>query len=123
MIAAGGISEADLVADITARHGIRPANVIGHSDIAPTRKQDPGELFDWPRLAGAGLAAAPTPCTDPNWTDAGVLAALGRYGYDITAPVPAVIAFQRHHRPARCDGVIDAETRTILRGLLRAEGL
>ena len=112
-----------LVADITARHAIAPANVIGHSDIAPTRKEDPGELFDWPRLARAGLAAAPRPCMDPNWTDMGVMAALGRYGYDVTAPKEAVIAFQRHHRPARFDGVIDAETRTILRGLLLAEGL
>lgn len=112
-----------LVADIVARHAIQPANVVGHSDIAPTRKQDPGELFDWPRLARAGLAAVPKPCMDPNWTDPGFLAALGRYGYDITAPLDAIIAFQRHHRPAKFDGVIDAETRTILRGLLLAEGL
>jgi N-acetylmuramoyl-L-alanine amidase len=112
-----------LVAAITARHGIAPANVIGHSDIAPTRKEDPGELFDWPRLARAGLAAAPKPCMDPNWTDMGFMAALGRYGYDVTSPREAVIAFQRHHRPTRFDGVIDAETRTILRGLLLAEGL
>ena len=112
-----------LVADIVARHAIRPANVVGHSCIAPTRKQDPGELFDWPRLARAGLAAAQQPCMDPNWTDPGFLAALGRYGYDIMAPREAIIAFQRHHRPARFDGVIDAECRTILRGLLLAEGL
>jgi len=112
-----------LVAEITARHAILPANVVGHSDIAPTRKEDPGELFDWPRLARAGLAAAPKPCMDPNWTDMGFMAALGRYGYNITAPLEAVIAFQRHHRPAKFDGMIDAETRTILRGLLLAEGL
>ena len=112
-----------LVAAITARHGIKPANVVGHSDIAPTRKEDPGELFDWPRLAAAGLAARPQPCSDPNWTDPGFLAALGRYGYDITTPNEAVIAFQRHHRPAKFDGVIDAESRSILRGLLLAEGL
>lgn len=112
-----------LVAEICARHAITPGNVIGHSDIAPTRKEDPGELFDWPRLARAGLAAAPRPCMDPNWTDPGFLAALGRYGYDITSPREAVIAFQRHHRPARFDGVIDAESRTILKGLLLAEGL
>lgn len=112
-----------LVAGITARHAIMPANVVGHSDIAPARKQDPGELFDWPRLAGAGLAAAPRPCSDPNWTDPGFLAALGRYGYNAAAAHEAVIAFQRRHRPARFDGVIDAETRAILRGLLLAEGL
>jgi N-acetylmuramoyl-L-alanine amidase len=112
-----------LVAEICARHRILPANVVGHSDIAPTRKEDPGELFDWPRLARAGLAAAPKPCMDPNWADMGFMAALGRYGYDVFTPLEAVIAFQRHHRPARFDGVIDAETRTILRGLLLAEGL
>lgn len=112
-----------LVADIVARHGIAPANVVGHSDIAPTRKQDPGELFDWPRLAARGLAARPLACMDPNWRDEGFLLALSRYGYDISAALDAVIAFQRHHRPARLDGVIDSETRTILRGLMLAEGL
>ncbi len=112
-----------LVAEIAARHAIAPANVVGHSDIAPARKQDPGEMFDWPRLARAGLAAAPRPSVDPNWTDPGFLAALARYGYDITAPADAVIAFQRRHRPARLDGVIDGECRAILRGLLLAEGL
>lgn len=112
-----------LLTGIVARHRIQPANVVGHSDIAPTRKQDPGELFDWPRLAALGLAAAPQPTTDPGWTDAGFLAALGRYGYDVTAPAEAVIAFQRRHRPARLDGAIDAQCRTILRGLLQAEGL
>ncbi|WP_164157548.1 N-acetylmuramoyl-L-alanine amidase, partial [Sandarakinorhabdus rubra] len=50
---------AALAADIVARHRIPPANVVGHSDIAPTRKEDPGELFDWPMLAARGLAAAP----------------------------------------------------------------
>ncbi len=112
-----------LVADIAARHAIAPANVVGHSDIAPTRKQDPGELFDWPRLARAGLAAAPDPSVDPDWSDPGFLAALARYGYDIAAPTDAVIAFQRRHRPARLDGVIDGECRAILRGLLLAEGM
>jgi N-acetylmuramoyl-L-alanine amidase len=112
-----------LVADIVERRRIQPANVVGHSDIAPTRKQDPGELFDWPRLAARGLAARPLPSPDPNWTDAGFLMALGRYGYDVGDPIQTVIAFQRRHRPARLDGLIDAECRAILRGLLLAEGL
>jgi N-acetylmuramoyl-L-alanine amidase len=112
-----------LVATAVARHGVDPSNVVGHSDVAPARKEDPGELFDWPRLARAGLAAAIPPTAvgagvDPGWTDPGTLAALARYGYDITEPVPAVIAFQRRFRPARFDGVIDAETRTLLRSLL-----
>ncbi|WP_353216328.1 N-acetylmuramoyl-L-alanine amidase [Sandarakinorhabdus sp.] len=114
---------AALVASIKLRHGIAAANVVGHSDIAPARKQDPGELFDWPRLAALDLVAKPLACSDPGWSDPGFLAALGRYGYDITAPGDAVIAFQRRHRPAVLDGVIDAQCRTILRGLLLAEGL
>ncbi|MEY3268484.1 MAG: hypothetical protein RL480_1244 [Pseudomonadota bacterium] len=108
-----------LVAAAVARFGIDPSNVVGHSDVAPARKDDPGELFDWPRLARAGLAVAvPAGGFDPNWTDAGTLAALQRYGYDVTEPRAAVIAFQRRFRPENIDGSIDAATRTILRGLL-----
>jgi N-acetylmuramoyl-L-alanine amidase len=108
-----------LVAAAIKRFGIDPANVVGHSDIAPSRKDDPGELFDWPRLARAGLATPiPSGGFDPNWTDEGTLMALHRYGYDVTDQKAAVIAFQRHFRPANFDGIIDAETRTILRGLL-----
>ncbi len=109
-----------IVAAAVARHGIAPANVVGHSDIAPARKDDPGELFDWPRLARAGLATAiPEGGIDPGWTDAGTLAAMGRYGYDTTDTKAAVVAFQRRFRPARFDGIIDADTRRIVLGLLR----
>ena len=108
-----------LVAAVVRRFGIDPSNVVGHSDIAPARKDDPGELFDWPRLAAAGLATAvPTGGFDPRWTDEGTIAALNRYGYDVTEPKATVVAFQRRFRPANIDGIIDAETRTILRGLL-----
>lgn len=111
-----------LLAGIVARHGIAPANVIGHSDLAPTRKEDPGELFPWGRLAAEGLAAPlPPPGPDPNWTDAGADMALARYGYGLADPVAARIAFQRRFRPARLDGAWDAECRAILLGLLRAE--
>ena len=108
-----------LVADAMRRFSIHPSNVIGHSDVAPARKEDPGELFPWDRLAAKGLAA-PTPAGgfDPNWNDEGTLRALHRYGYDVTDPQAAVVAFQRRFRQANIGGVIDAETRTILRGLL-----
>lgn len=110
-----------LVAAATERFGIAPANVVAHSDVAPARKQDPGELFDWGRLARDGLAmATPEGGFDPGWTDAGTLMALARYGYDIDDATAAVVAFQRRFRPAQFDGVIDAETRTILRGVLIA---
>jgi len=106
-----------LIADAVRRFGIAPANVVGHSDIAPARKGDPGELFDWPRLAKAGLAMPiPSRGFDPGWTDPGTLTAMARYGYDITDPKAAVIAFQRRFRPTRFDGIIDAETRRLVRG-------
>ncbi len=108
-----------LVAAALAKYPIDPSNVVGHSDIAPARKDDPGELFDWSRLARAGLAAAiPAAAVDPGWTEHGALAAMHRYGYDITDPKAAVIAFQRRFRPGNFDGLIDAETRRILYGLL-----
>ncbi|MEA3034675.1 MAG: N-acetylmuramoyl-L-alanine amidase [Sphingomonadales bacterium] len=109
-----------LVADIAKRHGIRPVNVVGHSDIAPARKEDPGELFPWARLARLGLAM-PRPITnlmDPHWTDGGFLLAVERYGYDVRDARKAVIAFQRRFRPELLDGIIDGETRAILLGLL-----
>ncbi|MGZ8347419.1 MAG: N-acetylmuramoyl-L-alanine amidase, partial [Allosphingosinicella sp.] len=69
-----------LLAGIVQRHQVPRANVVGHSDIAPTRKQDPGELFDWTLLARHGLAVArPTRgLIDPGWTDSGFLLALER---------------------------------------------
>ncbi len=111
-----------LVGDIARRHAVAPGNVVGHSDIAPARKDDPGELFDWPRLARAGLAdPIPAAKTDPGWTDAGFVAALSRYGYDVTDAAAAVVAFQRHFRPRDIGGTIDAECRAVLFGLLRPD--
>jgi N-acetylmuramoyl-L-alanine amidase len=109
-----------LLAGIVQRHQIPKANVVGHSDVAPARKQDPGELFDWMRLARHGLAVArPTRgLADPHWTDGGFLLALERYGYDIREPQAAVLAFQRRFRPELLDGVIDGECRAILLSLL-----
>ncbi|MBP2276493.1 MULTISPECIES: N-acetylmuramoyl-L-alanine amidase [Sphingomonas] len=109
-----------LVADITARHGITRGNVVGHSDIAPTRKQDPGELFPWNRLAKLRLAL-PRPTKnlmDPLWSDAGFLIALERFGYDVSDKLAAIVAFQRRFRPELLDGVIDGECRSILLALL-----
>lgn len=109
-----------LVAEIVQRYDIAPSNVVGHSDVAPARKQDPGELFPWHILAKRRLALArPTKnLMDPPWTDGGFMLALERFGYDITDPAAAVIAFQRRFRPETIDGVIDGETRAILLSLL-----
>ncbi len=109
-----------LVAEVEARHSITRGNVVGHSDIAPSRKQDPGELFPWYRLAKLRLAL-PRPTKnlmDPHWSDAGFLLALERFGYDVSDPLAATVAFQRRFRPELLDGTIDGECRAILLALL-----
>jgi N-acetylmuramoyl-L-alanine amidase len=109
-----------LVAAIMERHGITRGNVVGHSDIAPTRKRDPGELFPWFRLAKLRLAL-PRPTRnlmDPMWTQGGFLLALERFGYDVENAMAAIMAFQRRFRPELIDGEIDAECRMILLALL-----
>ena len=109
-----------LLADIKERHGVGRGNIVGHSDVAPARKEDPGELFPWWDLAKRRLAL-PSPSRDlidPFWTDAGFLLALERFGYDVTDPAKAVIAFQRRFRPDLIDGIIDGECRAKLLALL-----
>lgn len=109
-----------LVSEIKARHGITRGNIVGHSDIAPARKQDPGELFNWHALARLRLAL-PRPTknlVDPGWTEAGFMLALERFGYDVEDKVAAVTAFQRRFRPEMIDGEIDGECRCILLALL-----
>ncbi|WP_254292289.1 N-acetylmuramoyl-L-alanine amidase [Sphingomonas tagetis] len=109
-----------LTADIKQRYGITRGNVVGHSDIAPARKQDPGELFPWGLLARLRLAL-PRPTKglmDPGWSDAGFLLALERFGYEVTDGLAATVAFQRRFRPELIDGTIDAECRMLLLALL-----
>lgn len=109
-----------LVADIKDRHAITRGNVVGHSDVAPARKRDPGELFPWHELARRRLAL-PRPTRnlmDPHWTEGGFLMALERFGYDTDEPMAAIMAFQRRFRPELVDGEVDAECRMILLALL-----
>ncbi len=109
-----------LIHDIEQRHGITRGNVVGHSDIAPVRKQDPGELFPWGKLARLRLAL-PRPARglmDPEWSDGGFLLALERFGYDVADREAAVVAFQRRFRPEMIDGIIDGECRMLLLALL-----
>lgn len=106
---------------IVRQYDIPRANVVAHSDVAPARKVDPGELFPWDLLARYRLCL-PRPdkleLGDPFPNDGAFTLALERYGYDITDPAKAVEAFQRRWRPDRIDGVIDGETRAILFRLL-----
>lgn len=117
-----------LCRDILARHPIPPARVLGHSDVAPLRKQDPGELFDWAGLAAAGIGLWPgaAPPRDPLPKTAEVQAGLARFGYAVPrggrldAETQAVLsAFQRHFRPWAITGTPDAETAGRLEALLR----
>ena len=109
-----------LIHDIISRHGITRGNVVGHSDVAPARKLDPGERFPWGRLARLRLAL-PRPTRnlmDPHWSDGAFMLALERFGYDIAEPQAAVVAFQRRFRPELIDGIICGECRAILLALL-----
>ncbi len=104
-----------LAQDIVARHPIPRRNIVGHSDIAPSRKQDPGELFDWQRLARAGIALWPEPVTGDE-TD--LIAMLAEYGYD-TSESGAIKAFQRHFQPDNVTGTADSTTTALAAGILR----
>jgi len=114
-----------LLAAIIERHGIPLANVVGHSDIAPSRKQDPGELFDWEMLADYGLALArPRLKMRLVYDEPGAFfLALERFGYDITDGRAAIAAFQRRWRPRCIDGELDGETGALLFELLLARDL
>ena len=111
-----------LLADIVRRHGIAPANVVGHSDIAPARKTDPGELFDWDLLARYRLALAkPKPRMRLIYdNDGAFFLALERYGYDIADRAAAIRAFERRWRPHRITGEIDSQIGALLFELLIA---
>ncbi|WP_321851745.1 N-acetylmuramoyl-L-alanine amidase [Burkholderia diffusa] len=121
--------------DIVARYGIPPTRVVGHSDIAPQRKIDPGPLFPWHALAQAGVGAWPDDATvaarlggrDPHaLVDVRELQLkLARYGYDV--PTDGVLdartqrvfaAFQMHFRPSDYAGNPDAGTDAIAQALL-----
>jgi N-acetylmuramoyl-L-alanine amidase len=123
-----------LIRDIARRHDVRPENIVGHSDVAPQRKVDPGPLFPWRRLAMAGLgrwydeqaAQGLTAFFDKNGVPdaAWFQAQLKRVGYAVplsgaydAETMRVIAAFQMHYRPARCDGMPDAETAAILLAL------
>jgi N-acetylmuramoyl-L-alanine amidase len=116
----------ELGTTILARHPIPPLRVLGHSDVAPERKIDPGELFDWRTLAAAGIGLWPTPAPGP--CDLVVIQrALARFGYEVAATgrldgatSMALQAFQRHFRPALIDGLADAETVGLVHGVVQS---
>ncbi len=114
----------DLCHGIIARHpAIVARNVVGHSDIAPQRKIDPGRRFPWATLAAAGIGLWPKAGRRP--IDGKLHPALQRFGYAAPVAVPPkeiVKAFQRHFRPAQVDGMPDSETLGLLADLLDQVG-
>jgi N-acetylmuramoyl-L-alanine amidase len=127
-----------LCRSILTRHRIAADRVLAHSDVAPSRKRDPGEKFPWKLLAdsGIGLWVKPAPSdpakpiftlgdSDPAIQQTQTL--LASYGYEITATGAldrstheVVAAFQRHFRPQRVDGFVDASTISTLKDLIAA---
>ncbi|OYV48861.1 MAG: N-acetylmuramoyl-L-alanine amidase [Burkholderiales bacterium 21-58-4] len=123
-----------LLRDIIQRHQIKPYDVVGHSDIAPQRKTDPGPAFPWKQLAQAGIGRwydqAQARLYESNFKRNGlpdiawIQKELKRVGYDTPstgvldhATKRVIAAFQMHYRPSRYDGVPDAETAAILKAL------
>ena len=100
-----------LLADILQRWGIGPAGVIGHSDMAPGRKADPGARFDWLRLARAGLSVWPTPGVPGDFA-----ADLAAFGYPAAAPEVLLTAFRLRFRPW-ASGPLDDTDRALAAGL------
>ena len=127
----------ELCRDIVARHPIPARHVLGHADVAPARRADPGELFDWRRLAAAGVGlwpdtaqlrddgARPHRPGDSGPEVAEIQRALAEFGYGVplhgtydAATAQVVTAFQRHFHPAHVDGTVDSETAAIVRDIV-----
>jgi N-acetylmuramoyl-L-alanine amidase len=113
----------ELCLAILGRHAVPARNVVGHSDVAPDRKQDPGELFDWPGLAANGVGLWPDSSAAAGVVD-DVPGALHKIGYegsgrgdDLTVTLRA---FQRHWLPHSVSGQADAATRARLHDILAA---
>jgi N-acetylmuramoyl-L-alanine amidase len=126
-----------LTRDILARHAVRADRVVGHSDVAPARKDDPGEKFPWRRLHGEGVGHWVEPAAirrgrglklgERGPKVAELKRALAAYGYGVTKTNAfdpetrgVVTAFQRHFRPARVDGIADGSTIETLSRLIAA---
>lgn len=108
----------NLAKSILMRHPIPARNVVGHSDIAPRRKQDPGELFDWRRLAASGVGLWVDQASPVSAPDEQVCAMLGAFGYEVADQAATITAFQRHFCSGPVSGIADGETLGVLKALL-----
>jgi N-acetylmuramoyl-L-alanine amidase len=123
-----------LCQDIIKRNKIRSLYVVAHSDIAPDRKQDPGNLFDWQGLASVGVGVWPVPAqididTSSKWTDADVVQSLNKFGFVTGQDEKTLVtAFQRHFQPEVFNtpqqvGLVDDQTKARLACLLRRKAI
>ncbi|MEO1193466.1 MAG: N-acetylmuramoyl-L-alanine amidase [Pseudomonadota bacterium] len=109
-----------LLSHLLRRHAIHPARVVGHSDVAPLRKDDPGALFPWPRLAAHGLTIHPPvlqPLSPVPWQQVATWLAAYGYGYLDQDREAVLRAVQRRFRPRLIDGQLDGETAAVARWL------
>jgi N-acetylmuramoyl-L-alanine amidase len=115
----------ELLKDIQKRRAIPARNILGHSDIAPQRKEDPGELFPWKELAKHGLGLWPEPSQEtPALSPEEIQTMLRAIGYDCPATGhydretrAVLLAFQRHYHPENLTGTPEAETLRRLKAL------
>jgi N-acetylmuramoyl-L-alanine amidase len=112
-----------LLDELRTRYRLPAANILGHGDIAPTRKVDPSRLFPWQRLAahGFGLWCDTPPAVAPAGFDA--VLGLQALGYDTTAPAAARAAFRRHFRGSDADGELAPDDQALLHCLLQRKAL
>jgi len=109
----------ELIHAIRSRWDIPADRILGHSDVAPRRKQDPGHLFPWKRLAQEGFGLWPQKLIEDQTIE--VTEALESIGYETLSPSHALLAFQRHFQPRKIDGATDRETLCLLQGLLDSQ--
>jgi N-acetylmuramoyl-L-alanine amidase len=129
-----------LCEDIQTRWDIPTSRILGHSDVAPRRKQDPGHLFPWETLSREGLGLWPLDCfgaellamtnggerlceapKGPRQSSLDITEDLAKIGYETVSPTHTLLAFQRHFQPHKIDGVADQETLTLLKSLLKSQ--
>ena len=107
----------ELCVEIINKYSISPENIVGHSDIAPRRKKDPGELFDWKSLAKKGVGLWPEPILN-KITVKSFEKSLNDFGYEVVDLRSTVTAFQRHYLPDTVSGISDATTQKTLATLM-----
>jgi len=112
----------ELALDILGRYQIPARNVVGHSDVSPMRKCDPGEFFDWYAMAEANIGLWPREADHPELAPMKIKNILADIGYDVRDLSATLRAFQRHYRPTRVNGRLDFETARRIVGLRQLIG-